>query len=189
MNAPREVVEALERKVELGRYMVWERLADDQAATPTRIYRRLRAEMIRAERDVLLRLRDSGELDDHLLRTVQQQLDLEDALLLQAFEEPDERRGRLDELIPAAPSSCVHLARAPRAAPVDSDGLVCPQCVRLGWDWVHLRQCTACDEVGCCDSSRGRHASGHFESAGHPVMRSVEPGEAWRWCFVDRVLG
>ena len=96
------------------------------------IYRRLRAEMIRAERDVLLRLRDSGELDDHLLRTVQQQLDLEDALLLQAFEEPDERRGRLDELIPAAPSSCDHLAAAPVAAPVDSDGLVCPQCVPAG---------------------------------------------------------
>jgi CPA1 family monovalent cation:H+ antiporter len=188
LRPPREVVEALERKVELGRFMVWERLADDQATTPTRLYRQLRAEMIRAEREVLLTLRDSGELDDHLLRDVQQQLDLEDALLLQAMEDADERRGFLDELIPEAPSTCGHLAAAPIAV-ASTDGQVCEECARLGWDWVHLRQCLECGHVGCCDSSRGRHATGHFEAIGHPVIRSVEPGEAWRWCYVDRVLG
>jgi CPA1 family monovalent cation:H+ antiporter len=186
---PPEVVEALERKIELGRFMVWERLADDEASTPTRAYRRLRAEMIRAEREVLVQLRDSGELDDHLLRTVQQRLDLEDALLLQDLDEPDDRRGRLDELIPVSPSSCDHLAAAGARRPADPDGAGCEECLRLGWDWVHLRQCVACDHVGCCDSSRGRHASGHYEAIGHPVMRSIEPGEAWRWCFIDRVLG
>jgi CPA1 family monovalent cation:H+ antiporter len=186
---PHQVVEALERKIEIGRFMVWERLADDSATTPTRTYRRLRAEMIRAERDLLVQLRDSGELDDHLLRQVQQQLDLEDALLLQAFEEPDDRRGRLDELIPPAPSSCDHLAAAAARRPTAPDGAGCEECLKLGWTWVHLRQCMACDHIGCCDSSRGRHASGHYEAIGHPVIRSVEPGEAWRWCFVDRVLG
>ncbi len=43
--------------------------------------------------------------------------------------------------------------------------------------------------VGCCDSSRGRHAAAHFRDHDHPVMRSVEPGEAWRWCYVDRLVG
>jgi monovalent cation/hydrogen antiporter len=188
---PREVVEALERKVELGRYMVWERLADDQATTPTRAYRRLRSEMIRAEREVLVQLRDDGELDDHLLRAVQQQLDLEDALLLQAFDEPDDRRGQLDDLIPAAPSTCDHLAAAAARRPtsLSPDGAGCEECVRLGWEWVHLRQCVACGHIGCCDSSRGRHAAAHYQTIGHPVMRSAEPGEAWRWCYIDRVLG
>jgi CPA1 family monovalent cation:H+ antiporter len=188
LHPPQEVVEALERKVELGRFMVWERLADDQATTPTRLYRQLRTEMIRAEREVLLTMRDSGDLDDHLLREVQQLLDLEDALLLQAIDDPDERRGSLDELIPQAPSSCDHLIAAPTAV-ASANGRACAECVRLGWEWVHLRQCLACGHVGCCDSSRGRHASGHFEAIGHPVMRSVEPGEAWRWCYLDRVLG
>ena len=184
---PPEVVEALRRKVELGRFMIWERLAD--GATPTRVYRRLRLEMIRAERDVLLQLRDAGELDDHVLRAVQLQLDLEDALLTQAMEEPDERRGLLEELIPPAPSTCDHLAAAPSPPRPEPGGLGCEECLALGWDWVHLRQCLTCEHVGCCDSSRGRHAAGHFDTEHHPVMRSAEPGEAWRWCYVDRVLG
>jgi monovalent cation/hydrogen antiporter len=54
---------------------------------------------------------------------------------------------------------------------------------------VHLRVCLTCGHVGCCDSSPPRHASVHFERTGHPVMQSVEPGESWRWCFVDELLG
>src|SRR5207249_3860628 len=46
--------------------------------------------------------------------------------------------------------------------------------------------CLTCGHVGCCDSSRGRHATAHFEATGHPLMRSVEPGETWAWCYVDR---
>ncbi len=49
--------------------------------------------------------------------------------------------------------------------------------------------CLTCGSVGCCDSSVKRHADAHFLETGHPVMRSVEPGEAWRWCYVDEVLG
>lgn len=64
----------------------------------------------------------------------------------------------------------------------------CPQCVAAGTRWVHLRQCLVCGQVGCCDSSVGRHATGHFHATGHPVMRSVEPGEAWGWCYVDEVM-
>ena len=62
-------------------------------------------------------------------------------------------------------------------------------CLREGMTWVHLRICTRCGNVGCCDSSEGQHASKHYDTTAHPVMRSLEPGEAWRWCFVDGALG
>ena len=64
--------------------------------------------------------------------------------------------------------------------------LACPRCQRAGAGWVHLRMCTTCGSVGCCDTSPGRHAAAHFDETGHPVVRSIEPGEAWGWCYVDR---
>ena len=61
----------------------------------------------------------------------------------------------------------------------------CPDCVAVGSRWVHLRQCTACGYVGCCDSSPNRHASRHAaENGEHPTVRSAEPGEVWVWCYV-----
>ena len=65
----------------------------------------------------------------------------------------------------------------------------CEECLKTGDPWVHLRICLECGKVGCCDSSPGSHASRHFEATGHPVMRSVEPGEDWRWCYQDDLLG
>ena len=59
----------------------------------------------------------------------------------------------------------------------------CAECVRLATPWVHLRQCLTCGQVGCCDSSPMRHARGHAASTGHVVVRSIEPGESWRWCY------
>ena len=61
----------------------------------------------------------------------------------------------------------------------------CPTCVAIGSTWVHLRQCLGCGQVGCCDNSPNRHARRHFEDTGHPIMRSLEPGEMWRWCWAD----
>jgi uncharacterized UBP type Zn finger protein len=58
----------------------------------------------------------------------------------------------------------------------------------MGDGWVHLRMCLTCGLVSCCDSSPNRHASAHHASAGHPIARSVEPGESWRWCYVDEAL-
>jgi hypothetical protein len=63
----------------------------------------------------------------------------------------------------------------------------CPECIEMGSGWVHLRECLVCGHVGCCDSSPNKHATKHFHTAKHPVMRSVEPGESWGWCFVDEV--
>ena len=63
----------------------------------------------------------------------------------------------------------------------------CQACVAAGDRWVHLRQCLVCGRVGCCDNSINQHARRHYEADGHPVMRSLEPGEMWRWCFADEV--
>jgi uncharacterized UBP type Zn finger protein len=60
--------------------------------------------------------------------------------------------------------------------------------VATGERWVHLRMCLTCGLVGCCDSSPNHHASAHHASTGHPIARSVEPGESWRWCYVDEEL-
>lgn len=62
---------------------------------------------------------------------------------------------------------------------------VCAECVKLGPPWVHLRQCLTCGQVGCCDSSPMRHARAHAATTGHVIVRSIEPGENWRWCYVD----
>lgn len=64
----------------------------------------------------------------------------------------------------------------------------CEQCVALGDTWVHLRMCMSCGQVGCCDSSKNRHAHRHSSETGHPIARSAEPGETWMWCFVDETI-
>jgi uncharacterized UBP type Zn finger protein len=64
---------------------------------------------------------------------------------------------------------------------------VCPECVALGDNWVHLRVCLTCGHVGCCDNSKNRHATRHFHATGHPVIQSLEPGERWRYCYVDEL--
>jgi MFS family permease len=61
----------------------------------------------------------------------------------------------------------------------------CEECLREGQSWVHLRVCLSCGHVGCCDSSRRRHATAHFWSTAHPIVASLEKGETWRWCYVD----
>jgi hypothetical protein len=85
-------------------------------------------------------------------------------------------------IIPA----CFHLDQI---RPVMPSSWGCEDCLRAGRrDWVHLRVCQTCGHVGCCDSSPGRHASRHYESSNHPVVRSFEPGEDWFWCYIDSVV-
>jgi uncharacterized UBP type Zn finger protein len=64
---------------------------------------------------------------------------------------------------------------------------VCEDCVKIGATWVHLRLCLECGQVGCCDSSKYKHATKHFHRSKHPLMRSIEPGENWVWCYVDKI--
>ena len=61
----------------------------------------------------------------------------------------------------------------------------CEDCLKTGDRWVHLRLCLTCGHVGCCDSSKNKHARAHFHASTHPIIQSFEPGEDWRWCFVD----
>jgi uncharacterized UBP type Zn finger protein len=70
----------------------------------------------------------------------------------------------------------------------NTDKDYCEECVKIGSPWVHLRMCLTCGHVGCCDSSPNKHASKHFRSVGHPIVRSIEPGESWVWCYADEVM-
>jgi uncharacterized UBP type Zn finger protein len=64
----------------------------------------------------------------------------------------------------------------------------CEECLKTGDRWVHLRMCMICGHVGCCDSSKNKHASKHYHATGHPIVRSMERGEDWMWCFVDQTF-
>jgi len=64
----------------------------------------------------------------------------------------------------------------------------CEECLKAGDRWVHLRMCHTCGRIACCDSSPNRHASKHARDEGHPLARSVEPGEDWSWCYVDELM-
>jgi uncharacterized UBP type Zn finger protein len=76
-----------------------------------------------------------------------------------------------------------HLSEIRDVHPSTPDG--CEDCLRDGGRWVHLRLCLTCGHVGCCDSSPNRHASAHARQTTHPIVRSFEPGEDWRWCYID----
>ena len=73
-------------------------------------------------------------------------------------------------------------------AVVESPFDVCSTCVEMGATWVHLRQCLGCGRTSCCDNSPNRHATAHNRETGHPMIRSAEPGEDWRWCYPDELL-
>ena len=77
---------------------------------------------------------------------------------------------------------CEHLAHSRYQAPSTH---VCNECVALGDTWVHLRTCLTCGHVGCCDSSKNKHATAHYRKDGHPVIASAQPHERWLWCYVD----
>lgn len=80
---------------------------------------------------------------------------------------------------------CEHAALAVDVEP-GTEG--CEECLKLGMNWVHLRICLICGHVGCCDNSIGKHASKHFHDTGHPIIRSFQPGETWRWCYIDEII-
>jgi Zn-finger in ubiquitin-hydrolases and other protein len=78
---------------------------------------------------------------------------------------------------------CSHVGTIVLDVEPSADG--CEDCLRLGGRWLHLRRCTHCGHVGCCDSSPMQHATAHFHETGHPIVQSFEPGEDWLWCYVD----
>ena len=82
-------------------------------------------------------------------------------------------------------TACTHLDQI---RVTETDVRECPECVARGDQWVQLRLCLVCGAVGCCDDSANKHATAHFEATGHPLIESLEPGEEWRYCFLDRTL-
>jgi uncharacterized UBP type Zn finger protein len=83
-------------------------------------------------------------------------------------------------------ATCTHLDTITiTQLPESTDG--CEECLASGGKWVHLRICLECGHVGCCDDSPGQHATAHARQSEHPIIRSLEPGEDWSWCFVDEV--
>lgn len=78
---------------------------------------------------------------------------------------------------------CTHTDVIAEVAP---SGPGCEECLATDGRWVHLRMCASCGHVGCCDSSPGQHATGHFRGTTHPLVRSYEPGEDWFWCYQDQ---
>jgi Zn-finger in ubiquitin-hydrolases and other protein len=94
---------------------------------------------------------------------------------------PRARTVRLGVTMPCAHRDHVRLSVLPDDVPG------CEECLALGEPWLHLRICLECGHVGCCDESTHRHATAHANTTGHPVIRSLEPGEQWAWCYIDRV--
>jgi uncharacterized UBP type Zn finger protein len=82
-------------------------------------------------------------------------------------------------------AECTHLDMIKVVTPAARG---CVDCLKTGDTWVHLRLCLTCGHVGCCDSSPLRHARAHAFAVGHPIVQSFEPGEDWRWCYVDETF-
>jgi uncharacterized UBP type Zn finger protein len=80
---------------------------------------------------------------------------------------------------------CTHLDQIQEVIP-SAEG--CEDCLKTGDTWVHLRICLICGHVGCCDNSKNKHATRHFHDTGHPLIQSLQPGETWKWCYVDEML-
>ncbi len=182
--------EGLRARAQQRADIAWERIGRtaSDAETPTETWRRLRVQMLQAERAAVLEIRDAGRADHEVLADVLSALDVEESMLDRvADDEEDTRDGWL--LRPeTGGDGCGHLVEAP-CVKAPASPRICRECEREGVQWVYLRLCLACGNVGCCSSSPGNHAERHFRHSGHPVMRSFEPGEAWRWCYLDDLLG
>ena len=186
---PPEVIEQLRERAMRRSNQIWEQLGRPQSEIepPAAAYRRLRIQMLAAERASILEARDRGTYDDVVLRAALSAIDVEESTL----DRIEDAAARVDDELVADSTRagrCEHLREAPRVVAANTPG-ACEDCLREGTTWVHLRLCLTCGHVGCCDSSPRRHATAHFHDSEHPVMRSIEPAEAWRWCYVDELLG
>jgi uncharacterized UBP type Zn finger protein len=96
-------------------------------------------------------------------------------------------KNRLLLLYVMSAKACTHLKQVNQnIKPKTPNG--CEECMKIGSDWVHLRLCLTCGHVGCCDSSPNKHATKHFRATRHPIIRSFEPGEDWKWCYIDDIM-
>jgi hypothetical protein len=81
--------------------------------------------------------------------------------------------------------TCEHVDQIQEVTP-SGDG--CKECLEMGDSWVHLRVCMICGHVGCCDSSKNKHATKHYHGTEHAIIKSFEPEEEWGWCYPDELM-
>lgn len=187
-------------------------VADDDREMTRRVVRSVRA--LDAAPPILVRTRFDHEasalLDtgvEHVVSEEREGIVRLVETVLGLFDVPEEARRAATEKLRAAPlvsrpspgggttlrlsdsqlrnASCSHAAAIGEVTPGSAG---CEECLALGDSWVHLRLCMTCGHVGCCDSSKNRHATKHFHTTGHPVVRSFQPGESWAWCYADEVM-
>jgi Na+/H+ antiporter len=181
---PYGVAALIKQRIEQRNFAAWERLGTTAGEeSPAALYARVRQEMIETERRRVLEIRSTGSVPSEVVSDVLAMLDIEESMLDAADQERAEVEGVRVRRPPG--QLCEHLESTPLADP-DGD-LACGACLAIGSRWVALRMCLTCGNIGCCDSSPNRHATAHFRETAHPVMRSVEPGEDWRWCFVHHL--
>jgi CPA1 family monovalent cation:H+ antiporter len=183
---PHDVSQTIRDRVARRDYAAWEQVNASQAETPSEIYARRRRLMIEAERRRVLEIRSTGTVPHTVVTEVLAMLDVEESML--DYSEGERERVRASLGTHAREGACDDLNLTRPAVDPDTPG-ECGDCVRDGSQWVHLRMCLSCGHVACCDSSPRRHATAHFHESAHPVMRSAEPGEAWRWCYLHELTG
>jgi Na+/H+ antiporter len=181
---PHGVVDLILQRIDQRNFAAWERLgtsADQES--PSDLYARIRLDMIEAERRRILEIRSSGTVASEVVADVLAMLDVEESMLDNATQERQDIRMATSRR--RTGEQCEHLLATPVAETAGEPA--CARCLEDGTRWVALRQCLSCGEIGCCDSSPGQHATAHFHETVHPVMKSAEPGEDWRWCYVDHL--
>jgi uncharacterized UBP type Zn finger protein len=82
-------------------------------------------------------------------------------------------------------TACPHVEQIRDVTP-SAEG--CEDCLAIGDTWFHLRLCMHCGHMGCCDTSKNKHATKHFHDTGHAIIRSGQPDEVWAWCYVDEIF-
>ena len=182
---PYGVAALIKQRIEQRNFAAWERLGTTAGEeSPAALYARVRQEMIEAERGRVLEIRSTGSVASEVVSDVLAMLDIEESMLDAAEQERAEVEG--ERVRRPAGELCEHLESTPLRDP-DGEVAGCEECLQIGSRWVSLRMCLTCGHIGCCDSSPNRHGTAHFHETAHPVMRSVEPGEDWRWCFVHHL--
>ncbi|GAB3195559.1 Na+/H+ antiporter [Nocardioides hungaricus] len=179
------VVDLIRQRLDQRNFAAWERLGTQaDRESPAALYYRIRSQLIDAERRRILEIRSDGNVPSEVVADVLAMLDVEESMLDSAEQERDEtasyaaRRWQIGD-------NCADLDRFP--ASDDAPSTYCQACLDAGTQWVSLRRCLECGNVGCCDSSPLQHATEHFHDTRHPVMQSAEPGEDWRWCYVHHL--
>jgi CPA1 family monovalent cation:H+ antiporter len=178
---PQGVVDLIRQRLDQRNFAAWERLSTvADRESPSDLYARVRLAMLEAEREKVLKIRETGKVDSEVIADVLALLDVEESMLDIATEERRELREYSTQR--RTGYACDDLARYPAVETPPEP--VCPRCIEENLEWVALRECLECGNIGCCDSSTGQHATEHFHQTTHPVMETAEPGEDWRWCYV-----